>query len=59
MITGLKKPEKGKKHGQIRIKLLFIPSDYKLIFWYNNNFCRRLSNFSRLKTTILLLHIYV
>lgn len=32
MFTGLRKPEKGKKHGQIRIKLLFIPSEYKLIF---------------------------
>ena len=32
MFTGLRKSEKGKKHGQIRIKLLFIPSEYKLIF---------------------------
>ena len=26
---------KRKKHGQIRVKLLFIPCDDKLIFWYN------------------------
>ena len=35
-IPFLRKPEKEKKkHGQIRVKLLFIPCDDKLIFWYN------------------------
>ena len=45
------KPEKEKKHGQIRGKRLFIYCDDK--------FCSVLSNFCRLKATIFLLPIYV
>ena len=30
-----KEARKGKKQGQIRVNLLFIPCDDKLIFWYN------------------------
>ena len=50
-VLGSQKRKKKKKHGQIRVKLLFIK--------YDDKFCRVLQNFCCLKPTIFLLQIYV